>query len=148
MWDQGDPESAPARFEGWECRSGTGQGTVEVALRDTSSAPGEGDGDAEVVIDPEQEPQIDPSADPDGERVSIGCAQTLERRASDALADDAVAAGSTTFLLSQLPPGDYRVSLSATSGIGDGCAGGGTGVGPADRRRVRRIFFERAVTDG
>lgn len=56
--------------------------------------------------------------------VQISCAASVVRPAPEALASTETERGVTTFPISapDLAPGTYRVSVSAVSGIGDGCA--------------------------
>lgn len=63
--------------------------------------------------------------------VLIGCAAVVEREPAGPGADTELV--STTFELtppSDLTPGDYTVEVSATSGVGDGCAGTGDEAAP------------------
>jgi hypothetical protein len=85
-----------ATHEGWACGLGDG-GATAIDLRVTA---------------------IDPTAPDLGANVGP-CAQTVANSVPPATD---VAVGTTTFTLTDLPPGSYWVELAAVSGIGDGCA--------------------------
>jgi hypothetical protein len=59
-----------------------------------------------------------------GPVAEVGCAASAVRPAPEAVASTATERGVTTFPISapDLAPGTYRVTVSAVSGIGDGCA--------------------------
>jgi hypothetical protein len=121
VFPKGSSAEAIATHEGWACKQGTGEGAVRVKLR--STATGEPDG-VQIVPGP-------------SEPVSIGgCAQAVDRPNPAALASDRTEPGSTTFTLGDLPPGEHRLELNATSGIGDGC---GQGPLPPDQERERSL---------
>lgn len=125
----GEGTDAPASYEGWDCRPDTGSGAKEVELRSTADAGG-------VQIDPEVDPV--PSVG--------GCGQSVERYNPDAIASTGEAPGSTDFTLGGLPPGEYRLEVTANSGIGDGCAQGQ--ADPAQERENSRSTAATVTVPG
>jgi hypothetical protein len=108
------PADAVAVAEGTVCAPGVSaaDAQVPVAILPTSSSEA-GTGPAAEV-----------GGDPGDGAVQIGCAASVVRPAPEAVASTETERGVTTFVISapDLTPGTYRVSVSAVSGIGDGCA--------------------------
>lgn len=95
----------------------------------TVCAPGQsGNGQADLALVPTTSSEAGPGAEvtPDlgGSRTEINCAASVVRPAADAVASTETRPGVTTFTISapDLAPGQYRMVVSAVSGIGDGCA--------------------------
>lgn len=104
-----DPADQPVAGEGTQCAAGLSMnGSAVLDIRSaTAAAPGE------IQIDPV------PGGAPD----LIGCAAVIERPPLEDVTSDAVAPGRSTFRISapDLTPGEYRLEVSAVSGLGDGC---------------------------
>lgn len=106
--DGGDAAAQPVAGEGTQCAAGlsmNGSAVLEIGAA-TGAEPGG------VQIDPDP---LTPTL--------VGCAAVVERPAPEDVNSDAVAPGRSTFRISaaDLPPGEYRVEVSAVSGLGDGC---------------------------
>lgn len=111
-------ESLPLA-EGTACAPGlSGNGAADLTLTPTTDSGAGTDTGAEVGADLGTGP------------TEIGCAASIERPAPEAVASTETRRGVTKFSLSapDLAPGPYRVSVSAASGIGDGCAPEQAGV--------------------
>ena len=105
--DGADPADQPVAGEGTQCAAGTslnGSAVLEVHPA-TGAEPGG------VQIDPGSGPTL------------IGCAAVIERPPAEDVNSDAVAPVRSSFRISapELTPGEYRIEVSAVSGLGDGC---------------------------
>jgi hypothetical protein len=106
--------------EGTMCAPGLStDGTADLALLPTTSSETGTDQGAEVGTDLGT-----------GSRTEIGCAASVVRPVPEDVAGTQTQPGVTTFTVSapDLPPAEYRVVVSAVSGIGDGCAPEQTGL--------------------
>jgi hypothetical protein len=113
-----EPDTTPADgalpvAEGTVCAPGlSANGVSDLALVPTTSS--------------EAGPGVDIGETPDlgTDRTEINCAASVVRPAADAVASTETQPGVTTFTISapDLAPGQYRMVVSAVSGIGDGCA--------------------------
>ncbi len=108
------PADAIAVAEGTVCAPGVSASGAEVPIAiqlTTSSEAGTG-------------PAAEVGGDLGDGSVEIGCAASTVRPAPEAVESTDTRLGITTFPISapDLAPGAYRVSVSAVSGIGDGCA--------------------------
>ena len=111
-------ESLPLA-EGTACAPGLSEnGEAELILMPTTDSGAGTDTGAEVGADLGTGP------------TEIGCAASIERPAPKDVTSTETRRGITKFSLSapDLAPGPYRVSVSAASGIGDGCAPEQAGV--------------------
>lgn len=97
----------------------------------TVCAPGlSTDGQADLALVPSTSSEAGPGVDlggtpdPSGGRTEINCAASVVQPAPDAVASTETRPGRTAFTISapDLAPGQYRMEVSAVSGIGDGCA--------------------------
>jgi hypothetical protein len=112
--------------------AGTVPGDESLPLAEgTACAPGLSEnGEAELTLAPTTDSGADSGADLGTGPTEIGCAASIERPAPEAVASTETRRGVTKFSLSapDLAPGPYRVSVSAASGVGDGCAPEQAGV--------------------
>jgi hypothetical protein len=100
--------------EGTACEPGPStDGAADLALVLTTSSEAGTDQGAEVGTDLGT-----------GSPTEIICAASVVRPAPEDIASTQTQPGATTFTLSapDLPPAEYRIEVSAVSGIGDGCA--------------------------
>lgn len=112
----------------YEPETTAADGALPVA-EGTVCAPGlSGNGQADLALVPTTSSEAGPGAEvtPDlgGGRTEINCAASVVRPAADAVASTETQPGVTAFTISapDLAPGQYRMVVSAVSGIGDGCA--------------------------
>lgn len=108
------PADAIAVAEGTTCAPGVSAANTQVPIAiqlTTSSEAGTG-------------PAVEVGGGLGDGAVQIGCAASAVRPAPEAVASTDTKRGVTTFVISapDLAPGTYRVTVSAVSGIGDGCA--------------------------
>ena len=115
----------------FDASSTAGDGSFPVA-EGTACAPGlstDGTADLALVLTTSSEAGTDQGAEVGtdlgtGSPTEIGCAASVVRPAPEDVAGTQTQPGVTTFTVSapDLPPAEYRVVVSAVSGLGDGCA--------------------------
>lgn len=103
-------------------------GALPVAEGTVCAAGLSGNGQADLALVPTTSSEAGPGAEvtPDlgGSRTEINCAASVVRPAPEAVASTETQPGVTAFTISapDLAPAQYRMVVSAVSGIGDGCA--------------------------